>query len=970
MRSSILPILLILSLLPQTASSGEPAAYRKWIGAMKEAPRGPFERLRWFCNDGTAHPPKPYPCKERGGGHQHGEWNAKTKELREQGYQIANFFAGVDAATLAAQPGFNDTYAQILIERFLISADDGWILRRALFYRGAIQEEDEREGARALLEHLVAQPEWIGARYAALRIGARLLPHGQETASVQRVRQESAALSDKDAGFKDLRAKIHGAPEAGDAQRVRDYAAGVGDAALKDRYEALAQLIDKVYQAAPLTEALEANAKVFAGGPWLQKMLRDSAAALQADDSATNRHRVTAQLLADLRDSMGRIRTPSARLRVLDLSLLVEGANFRAGAELRESLDKMTRMERIHLMGATVEAIYGTGFIKSNERDAARQSLEALSGTEISLGVYLDELRYLGRVPGWATQNLRFFFFEPMQKLTELEPKTMLFIQDELRGSPLFLYSHVVDGLSQDGNRAAGVRYKIFGEEIGVGFHALNPGIAVGILHARPDLAHIEEFDPEGIYVLPETVSELPPIAGILTAGEGNPLSHVQLLARNLGIPNVSMSQELAPRLEAQDGKKVVLAVSPAGLIELSIFDDRWAEILAEKGLTKDVVIRPDLDKLELSTSELVSLDDLRADDSGRTVGPKAAKLGELRHAFPESVARGVAIPFGIFKAEVMDRPYKDEERSIFDWVVQQYRELAKLPVGSTERDEKTEAFRAELYELILATEPSPEFREKLKVAKAATFGDPNTGVFVRSDTNVEDLPGFTGAGLNLTLANVVGLDKLIAGITRVWASPFTARAFAWRQSHMESPEHVYTSILLLETVASDKSGVLVTQDIDTSEREVISVAINEGFGGAVDGQAAESLRIDTRDGSVRLMATATAPWRRKPADGGGIDEVPSTGADAVLQPKEIERLIVFARDELPTRFPPITDDAGKPAAADVEFGFVDGKLQLFQIRPFLESDAALGNTYLQEMDKSLAAGTDKTLDLDEIPAQ
>jgi hypothetical protein len=88
------------------------------------------------------------------------------------------------------------------------------------------------------------------------------------------------------------------------------------------------------------------------------------------------------------------------------------------------------------------------------------------------------------------------------------------------------------------------------------------------------------------------------------------------------------------------------------------------------------------------------------------------------------------------------------------------------------------------------------------------------------------------------------------------------------------------------------------------------------------------------------------------------------------LQPKEIERLIVFARDELPTRFPPITDDAGKPAAADVEFGFVDGKLQLFQIRPFLESDAALGNTYLQEMDKSLAAGTDKTLDLDEIPAQ
>ncbi|MFZ1957211.1 MAG: PEP/pyruvate-binding domain-containing protein, partial [Desulfobacterales bacterium] len=289
---------------------------------------------------------------------------------------------------------------------------------------------------------------------------------------------------------------------------------------------------------------------------------------------------------------------------------------------------------------------------------------------------------------------------------------------------------------------------------------------------------------------------------------------------------------------------------------------------------------------------------------------------------------------------------------------------------GSPERETKTEDFRAELYGLILSTRPDERFREQLRGAMRDTFGDVETGVFVRSDTNVEDLPGFTGAGLNLTLPNVVGFENLLDAINQVWASPFTARAFAWRQSHMESPEHVYTSILLLQSVASDKSGVLVTQDLDTGDREVISVAINEGVGGAVDGQAAESLRVDTRNGSVRVMATATAPWRRRPASGGEIEKLPASGTDTVLQPAEIKRLIVFARDELPQKFPPITDDAGRPAAADVEFGFVDGQLRLFQIRPFLESSSTQGNSYLMEMDRSLGVSLDRNVDLTGVPGK
>ncbi len=970
MSRFILSIAAALVLAPQIALSKDLTIYQNWLEEMKQAERGPFNRLRWFCNDGTVHPPKPYPCGDRGGGYQHGEWNDRTVELREQGYKIANLFAGIDPDNAVAQAEFNDTYAQILIERYLIAADDGWILRRARFYRGAIQEQDEREGARALLEHLIARPEWITIRYPALRIGAQLLPHGSDMVSAQQVRQESIALADKDPGFEQIRAKIHGAPDAGDAERVRNYAASVAAAPLKSRYEALAELIDEVYRAEPLSQVLIANAKVFSGGPWLQELLTDAAAALQSDESVANRYRVTARLLADLRDSMGRIRSASARLRVLDLSLLVEAENFRAVTELRKTLDDTTRAQRLQLLSAAAEASYGTGVLKARERDALSESLGKFGGPQIALDRYLTEQRYLGRVPGWGTQNLRFFFLEAMQKLAEIEPRATRFIQDQLRGSPLLFYSQVLDGLSRDANRLAGVRHHIFGQDIGIGLHALNPGIASGILHTRPDLKRMGEFDPKGIYLLPETVADLPPIAGILTAGEGNPLSHVQLLARNLGIPNVSVSERLLSTLEAHDGERIVLAVSPAGLVEISAFDDRWAEILGREDTGGDVRIRPNLERLDLSVREFISLDDLRADDSGRTVGPKAAKLGELRHAFPEMVAPGVAIPFGTFRAEVLDRPYRGEDRSRFDWMVEQYRTLAALPAGSAERGARTERFRSELYDLIVGTRPSERFRQQLMSAMVAAFGNADTGVFVRSDTNVEDLPGFTGAGLNLTLPNVVGFDNLLTAITRVWASPFTARAYAWRQSHMDNPEHVYTSILLLKTVAVDKSGVLVTQDLETRDRQVLSVAVNEGVGGAVDGQAAELLRIDTRDGSVRVLATATAPWQRRPAAGGGIDRLPATGADTILTANEIERLIGFARNELPARFPPITDDAGRPAAADVEFGFLDGRPRLFQIRPFLDSRGARGNSYLVEMDKALAASMDKTLSLNEVPAR
>lgn len=958
---------LILILLLPLQGVAEPSQYQRWIQQMKEQPRGPFSQVRWFCHDGTVLPPKAYACRPHGGGVQHGQWSEQTLALREQGYLVANILAGIRPTETLAAADFENDYGQRLIERFLVAMDDGWIFRQALFYRGAIQEEDERAGGRALLQAMLADPAWRGPHFLATRTGVKLLPHGQDSASAGRVRRQSASLSADDPPFMPVRIKIHGAPDASDAQRVREYMTGVSDPKLRERYAELAAEIDRIYQAQPLSAELA----TLAADKTLPARLREvfSSAAGDWDDAdAAARMALSGLMLGAVRDAVQSGDNPQQGLELLDFSLRLESAHFRAAAGVRAQLPDMNRRQVLQSMAAAGDAAYGTGLLNKRLLDALHDELNGLVQSEISVADYQRGLAYLNRAPGWGLQALRRYFYRPMVTLAEVEPQALLFIQDQLRGSPLLQFSQSLNLLARDAGSLAGIRHKLFDEEVGAGFTALNPGLARGVLHVTPVAAHGEDLSEDGIYVLPETVAELPPVAGILTAGEGNPLSHVQLLARNLGIPNVTVADAQLRKLPQHDGRVIVLAVSPGGLVEISEDKPAWDAVFAENETSNGVSIEPDLEKLDLGLQRIVDIDELSAADSGRTVGPKAAKLAELRKHYPEAVARGLAIPFGVFKSVVLDQPYPDGG-TLFEWMQRGYRSLAALPAGSREHKAATEKFRAELYRRILDTPLSDTFRRDLQRAMDEAFAGESVGIFVRSDTNVEDLAGFTGAGLNLTLPNVIGIDNLLESITRVWASPFTARAFSWRQSHMTAPEHVYTSILLLESVGSDKSGVLVTADIDTGARNTLSVAVNEGLGGAVDGQAAESLRIPVAGGPVRVLATATAPTRRLLSPAGGLLEVPSSGTDEVLTAAEIDQLRNFDRS-LAERFPPITDDAGIPAPADVEFGFLDGRLRLFQLRPFLDSAAVARNSYLQQMDTRSDGDLEQIVDMQRRPLQ
>ena len=311
------------------------------------------------------------------------------------------------------------------------------------------------------------------------------------------------------------------------------------------------------------------------------------------------------------------------------------------------------------------------------------------------------------------------------------------------------------------------------------------------------------------------------------------------------------------PAVQQRDGQDVVLAVSPQGVVQLAEYGPRWDAIFGAGQQQGALVIRPDLEKLDIEHPSMVPLSRLRASDSGRLSGPKGANLGELKHYFGDAVPDGFVIHFGVFR-KVLDQPIERGGPSVWEWMKQQYEAIDRLQGEPKER--AVSAFLARLRRWIANCDPGEGFRQGLRMGLDRMGPDGSFGVFVRSDTNVEDLPGFTGAGLNLTVFNVVGYENVLAAVKDVWASPFTERAYGWRQNNMEQPEYVFPAVVVQKSFPSEKSGVLVTVDVDTGQRGWLSVAVSEGVGGAVEGQATESLLIDANTGEVRFLAQATAP--------------------------------------------------------------------------------------------------------------
>ena len=923
-RFLLLSLLLIGNALAAPAALTPPTAETlreagALLESMKRSERGPSSRIRWFCKDGSSQPPVAYACVERGGGRQHAEYSAQRQRLAALGWHVGTVFAALDWDEFWRPEQRNQRLRELPLERFMEAVDDGWVLRRARDYRGRVQLEDEEAAGRLLLLKLLEQSGFLADNFLLARELARTMPHGgpgeDRTRTIRHLAQE---IAEQDASFSRLRIEGHSRPSAATSERVRAWLGGRAGKVegVREKAGRLADGLDELYGLPGRKKRLNTAADALAKhSPEATGLIREA----QNGTTAERINRLS-RAMEHLRKDAGE-KTPTANLRRLELLTELD-AELRTSALERLS-SPIARQELMSLSRDLLRAAWGLGLLSAGEWEALEGPIEALLHTEwADAADYAFATRRLSLAAAWAAQTVRFSFAEPLLRYAALDPRAGRFVDDLLRDSVLLPLGEIAHQLAVDGAAVAGINHRMFGRPAS-GLLGLNPGVARGRLRIlEPDeLAKGVSVADDEIAVLTETVADLNPVAGVLTLGEGNPLSHVQMLARNLGIPNVAVAPDLLAQLRAHAGDHVLLAVAGDGRVLLEVADDKNVGRGAESRRVS-MVSAPQPD---LSHRHPIPLAKLQAAMSGKVVGPKAANIGELSRMFPDRIAPAVALPFGIF-AEHTASPRQRLEQAFH-----QHR-AGRLDQAGL--DAELDAVRASVAGLSL----KPSLVTELSRVMTQEFGPgEGYGLFVRSDTNAEDLPDFTGAGLNRTVPHVVGLERQLAAVVEVWSSVYSRRAMAWRSRILDNPEAVFASVLLMKSIPSEKSGVLVTADLVTGG-EGLTVSVAWGAGGAVDNESAAS-RVLRPDGTSLLVAEAKAPYRRVLAPAGGVVWQPAA-AGPVLDDVETAALRQLAGQAV-ERYPAVRDGDGNPLPWDIEFAFAGGKLWLLQIRPLIQRGRA-----------------------------
>jgi hypothetical protein len=910
--------------------------------------------------------------------------------IADQGMYVGNLFAR-DLAEWDQFEDHHDLVRGYILEKFFIETHPDHKLAQMRAYGGLAGAEYEAAAAPKFFEKYLDLESFDEPRHylLAYELQRRFFVRDDQGAIVK-ARNLASAIQRQRADFKPLRDQVHNQISAPQIPKVAAYRDKLQPGKTRDLCD---QLIAEIGKLTSLDEsALRSQL------PEIEDAgLRGELEALvpAADAEPIESIAGLAELMATARRKVeSKAGSAADRRRLVDLAITAAAVIQQRGAALIDGKDGLTARQHVELLISLSNAAYGGGLLMERERESAVGDLKLLlADGKLTRDGLKDYLARAARVVEWAQLTTLYAFEEVRLPWTYLLPASGHIPDDVLRGSPLMVYAAALERLE---NFAAGgnpVRHELFGQTVERDVRALNPGLAVGTLRVAPQAG---EYARDEVVALPETPADLEPAGGILTRGEGNVVSHVQLLARALGIPNAVLGPQPYESFVPHDGERVFYISTPGGRVLVKTdadLTDRDREVVAEYTRNQErsadgalggggAKLDIDVERLDVDFADVIDLASMRRKDSGIRCGPKAAFLGELKHTFPDKVARGVVVPFGAYYAHYRAAPVTVPKAlagkglatpgvPLPEFVEATYDEFfgSLLSSGGDERALSTWIQpRLEIMRYSLQQHPlSPELREgirsELERQGLLEEGNPKqtVGLFIRSDTNVEDLENFNGAGLNLTLFNRRSLADVYDGLKEVWASPFTYRSFSWRQTLIDEPLWVLPSVVILESVPTKKSGVLVTADLDGRDQTKMLVATSEGVGGAVDGTPAET--VVWSPSGVELVTMFKSPYRRllKP---GGSEIVDSTGDEYVLSEAELTDLVTTTariRDE----FEPSRDSEGRARPWDVEFGFADGKLWLFQTRPFIGNESLANVPALASYEIPQPGGDDR-ISLDE----
>lgn len=444
-------------------------------------------------------------------------------------------------------------------------------------------------------------------------------------------------------------------------------------------------------------------------------------------------------------------------------------------------------------------------------------------------------------------------------------------------------------------------------------YQVLNVAKTVGRIHVIPKLDDHVEIGFNEILVLDEVPIQLPPVAGIITSKPSTPLSHINLLAKGWGVPNVYIknAQDLFKQYNGWwvefDARRDTYSIKRADNNALDEYQKRLKQRLD--------IMKP---RGDLSATRIASLSEQRA-SSVIAYGAKSANLGELIHArLPGfSVPPGFTIPFYYYDQFLRENKLDD----------------AIYTMMNDQKFVHDPAYRREYLARLRGDFQKGTVNEKLRseVLRRLHAEFPGKGVFARSSTNSEDLPNFNGAGLYTSMPNLRSDDQLIEGIKIVWASVWNFEAYEARERAGIEHSTIYMAVLIQEGINSESSGVMITTDPfnKNSKDPAIYISAKRGLGmKVVEGQRiAEQVVFRPRANSVQVLTRSEEDSLLTFDERGGIKEIPISGERAVLSDDVVRRLAAAANG-----IKRVFGDKDQ----DIEWAYMKGQLYIVQARPFV----------------------------------
>jgi hypothetical protein len=442
---------------------------------------------------------------------------------------------------------------------------------------------------------------------------------------------------------------------------------------------------------------------------------------------------------------------------------------------------------------------------------------------------------------------------------------------------------------------------------------ALNTGNAIGRIHIIDKLDDTVEVGVNEILILKELPESLPPVRGIIVAKPSTPLSHINILAKGWNIPNVYI----------KDADKLFKELN-----------ERW--ISFEATLTNykyKPADRDDLDKgktpldreapSNLDVKKIAGLREMRKKDS-LIYGGKSANLGEmLNNKIPNIVVPdGFTVPFYWY-----DKFIKDNG---FDKILEEYLGDNNFIHNPRYRKTKLEEFRNLIQ--------NGKFDESLKTEIIRKWKTQLGGksVFVRSSSNSEDLPNFSGAGLYSSVPNVIDEKQLIEAVKKVWASLWKFEAYEARVRNFVDQQSVYMSALIQLGVDMDRGGVMISKDpFDEQNKGAVYISAVCGHNSKIPNNQGipEQILFNPKTRATILMTNSDQTNSLKFDANGDLKTVPdkcvNKQTNRVLSDAQVRSLAAVATN--------IKKVFGNQKEQDIEWGILNGKIYIVQARPYID---------------------------------